>query len=460
LIAVAGTVSIVFWLRIDPSGDLQARVPGLDRPAGSDVQTVERAAATAVREPTGGPGVPSASIGQWPGFRGQNRDAVSLDTTPLARSWPAGGPALLWSVTLGEGYAGAAVSNGRVYVLDYDAVAAADTLRCLSLDDGREVWRNSYPVELTPNHGMSRTVPAVAGDYVITLGPRCHLACWDAQTGTCHWLIDLAEEHGAKVPLWYTGQCPLIDQDRLIVAPCGEALLVAFDYKSGDVVWESPNPRVWTMTHSSIIPMEFQGRRLYIYCGSGGVAGIAADDGTLLWDSTEWPEQFATAPSPVVLPGGRIFLCSGYGSTTGSLMLQLHADGRQITADVAFRLSPREFNAEQHTPIFHQQHLFGIRKRGRGQMVCLDLEGSEVWNSGRDHFGHGPFMFADGLLFAMDDEGLLTLAEVTPGGYRPLAQYQAFADGHDAWGPMAIVAGRLIVRDMTRMQCLDVAAKE
>jgi outer membrane protein assembly factor BamB len=31
-------------------------------------------------------------------------------------------------------------------------------------------------------------------------------------------------------------------------------------------------------------------------------------------------------------------------------------------------------------------------------------------------------------------------------------------DGVDCWGPMALVGGRLIVRDMTRMVCLDVAA--
>ena len=28
--------------------------------------------------------------------------------------------------------------------------------------------------------------------------------------------------------------------------------------------------------------------------------------------------------------------------------------------------------------------------------------------------------------------------------------------GHDSWGAMALAAGRLIVRDLTRMECLDV----
>jgi len=98
------------------------------------------------------------------------------------------------------------------------------------------------------------------------------------------------------------------------------------------------------------------------------------------------------------------------------------------------------------------------------QLVCLDLGGNEVWNSGKDKFGSAPYMIADGLIFAMDDHGVLTIADATHQGYRPLAQAQVIAEdiegeAHDSWGPMAMAAGRLIVRDMTRMVCLDVAKK-
>ncbi len=48
------------------------------------------------------------------------------------------------------------------------------------------------------------------------------------------------------------------------------------------------------------------------------------------------------------------------------------------------------------------------------QLVCLDLTGKELWNSGRDKFGSAPYLIADGLIYAMNDEGLLTMAEATP----------------------------------------------
>jgi outer membrane protein assembly factor BamB len=454
LLSAMGLLIIVRWVRSSPMAPIVMRVPGLD-------QVPAQAAAPAeVRpvpgEPTPGPGRPSSIAAAWPCFRGPDHDAINKDTIRLARTFPPAGPKRLWTVPLCDGFAAAAVHNGRVYVLDYDVDLAADTLRCLSLDDGREIWRNRYPVVIAHNHGMSRTIPAVAGDCVITLGPKCHLACWDAATGKSRWLIDLVLEHGATVPPWYAGQCPFIDDktDRLIVAPGGKALVLALDYHTGKIVWQSPNPRNWVMTHVSIVPMEFAGRRTYVYCGKGGVAGIAADNGELLWETDEWQIAMATCPSPVVAGEGRIFLCGGYNS--GSLMLQLREEGGRIVPSTVFRLPARQFGSEQQTPVLWRDHLYAVRQKDQ-QLVCLDLDGKELWNSGREKFGSGPYMIADGLILVLDDNGVLSLAEATPAGYHRTARAQVIEDGASSWGPMALVAGRLIVRDSTRMVCVDLA---
>jgi len=479
LLAALGTAALVLWLnggawRVQPEVEagagpatvrvslgnqgrppLMQRVPGLD---GTPKAALAGAGPLAeAGQPTRGPGQPADIPGVWPAFRGPNRDAICDDGTPLARSWPPQGPPVLWRIELGQGYASAVIRDGRVYVLDYDETAKADTMRCLSLADGREIWRNSYPVEVTPNHGCSRTVPALVNECVVSIGPRCHVACWDAETGQCRWLIDMIQRFGAEERQWYTGQCPLVDGDRVILAPCGpDALLVAIEYRTGQVLWKTPNPRGWKMTHSSVMTTEFAGRKMYVYCGTGGTAGIAADDGQLLWDETSWVENFATSPSPLPLPDGRIFLCSGY-DITGAMMLQMKQAGDGFKAEKAYELKRKEFNSEQQTPVFYRGHLYGVRKL-REQMLCMDASGKELWNSGSLKFGHGPYMIADGMIFALADNGLLVTMEATHEGYRPLAQFQVFENGHDAWGPMAMAAGRLIVRDLTRMACVDVRA--
>ena len=136
-------------------------------------------------------------------------------------------------------------------------------------------------------------------------------------------------------------------------------------------------------------------------------------------------------------------------------MLQLSEEGDKLQAKTLYRLKPAIFGAVQQTPILYQNHLFGVRPDG--QFTCLDLMGKPVWTSGASHrFGSGPFLLAQGRFFLMDDSGVLTLAEASTSGYRQLTQAKVL-EGPDSWGPMALADGRLLVRDMHTMACLEVS---
>src|SRR5512143_3402294 len=98
--------------------------------------------------------------GDGPQLRGPNRDNISTETG-LLRSWAAAGPKVLWKTPVAQGYAGAAIKGGRVYLNDYDETKKEHLVRAISLADGKDVWRWSYPVEIRPNHAITRTVPSV-----------------------------------------------------------------------------------------------------------------------------------------------------------------------------------------------------------------------------------------------------------------------------------------------------------
>jgi outer membrane protein assembly factor BamB len=53
--------------------------------------------------------------------------------------------------------------------------------------------------------------------------------------------------------------------------------------------------------------------------------------------------------------------------------------------------------------------------------------------------------------------GVLRLVEARTDEYRELAHAPVLS-GHDVWGPMALSDGKLILRDMRQMVCLDVKA--
>jgi len=463
-VGLVALAALAFWFFHGPGRPLALRKPGTDQRPGeagtlaNPVLAGKLIRADAPMHPDDQPRPDSglASLpGAWPQFRGTNRDGLSRETVPLLRAWPPAGPRELWSIELGEGYAGAAVLHGRVYVMDYDSDKKQDALRCLSLADGRELWRYAYPVRVKRNHGMSRTVPAVSDQFVVALGPKCHVVCLDSLTGELRWGLDLVHQYGATVPPWYAGQCPLIDQGAVILAPGGkDALLLAVNGQTGQVLWQTPNPHAWKMTHSSVIPMEFGGQRLYVYCANNGVVGVSADNGAILWETTDWKISLATVPSPLILDGGRIFFAGGYNA--GSLMLQLKKADDRFLAQTVFKLEPEVFGATQQTPILYDHHIYGVRPDGR--FVCLTLEGKPVWASdSSQQFGLGSFLLAEGLIFALNDSGLLRLIEATPEKYTLLGQAQVLPKGRESWGPLALAGGRLLARDLTRMVCLDVA---
>lgn len=453
-VAVA-VLALAVWLALGPGKDLAQRIPGTDRVAGS---AGPGASTNAVRvgEVVRGGGQPADLPGVWPQFRGPQRDGISTETVALAKSWGASGPRELWGIDVGEGYAGAAVVQGRVYLMDYDRVKKQDALRCLSRSDGQEIWRYAYPVSVKRNHGMSRTVPTVTGGLVVAIGPKCHVLCLDATNGELKWGFDMVYEHGATVPPWYAGQCPVVEDGQVILAPAGtNALVVAVDLATGVERWRTPNPNGWTMTHSSLVPLEVAGQRMWVYCASHGVVGVSATNGALLWQTTDWKISIAAVPSPVPLPGGRLFLSGGYNA--GSMMLEIQKQGDKFVPRPLFRLDAEVFGATQHTPIYLADHLFGVRPNG--EFVCLDLSGKVVWASGNENrFGLGPFLQAGGVFFVMDDGGRMSLVEATTARFNLLGRAQVLR-GRESWGPLALAGGQLVARDLTRMVCLDVAAK-
>jgi outer membrane protein assembly factor BamB len=401
----------------------------------------------------------------WPCFRGPDRDNISREDVSLADHWPDWGPKVVWSADLGEGCGGAAIHRGRVYVSDYDRQTKEESLRCFSLDDGREIWRRSHRVQIASYHGVSRTVPAASDRYAVSIGPKCHVLCVDAATGAFQWGLDLVREFGTDVPLWYTGQCALLDGGTVVLAPAGRgALMIGVDCATGKLLWKTPNPQGWRMSHSSVMPMTLNGIRTYVYGAEWGkVVAVSAERaraGEVVWTWGGLGKQ-VFIPSPIALGEGRLFLTSLYGA--GSAVIDASAvDARREAKTVSLFEPGRSLASDLHTPILQGNLLYGIQSGDAGatrnQFVCMnpDNGGTIVWTSGKDRrfSPFGPFLLADGKFILLDAEGVLTLAKLSSSKYEELARFK-LPDWHESRAPMAIAGGRLVLRDDRRMICLD-----
>ena len=108
------------------------------------------------------------SLADWPQYLGPNRDSTSPEMG-LLRAWPEGGPELLWTVSVGKGYGGPVVKDGKVYLLDRDD-EVGDNLRCLDLANGKELWNFAYEAPGSVMFPGSQSVPTLDGNHIYSCG--------------------------------------------------------------------------------------------------------------------------------------------------------------------------------------------------------------------------------------------------------------------------------------------------
>src|SRR5439155_18977154 len=118
-----------------------------------------------------------AASEDWPQWRGPRVDGT-WNAPKLPEKWPAGGPKRVWQQTLGGGYAGIAVADGRVYTMDRqprsetssDPTAdGEERIVCFDAADGKRLWEHRYPTRYGKLGGYSngpRAMPTICDGRV------------------------------------------------------------------------------------------------------------------------------------------------------------------------------------------------------------------------------------------------------------------------------------------------------
>ena len=400
-----------------------------------------------------------SSLADWPQYLGPDRNAISPEKG-LLRSWPENGPEVLWTISLGPGYGGAAVSDGKVYILDRDGRNDKDILRCLDLVTGKELWSYSYDAPGRVSHPGSRSTPAIDGNYVYTCGSFGDLYCFDKNTHKPVWNRNIWKDFSDEnVPRWAISQNPLVYGDSVIVASqTSKAGVVSYDKLTGRIRWASDalpggvgyvSPKIVHIDGVDNLVMITAGRRRG---GGGAVIGIDPNNGRQLWICKGWSCQIPI-PNVTAIGDGRLFVTGGYEA--GSAMINVEKKGNDYTVTELYKTD--DFGTHVHPAILYKNHLYGhcTTNTRRDGMVCMDLDGNIRWKTGRSPvFDKGGFVLADGLIFSVDGrEGILYLIEPDPAGYKELAKAKLL-DTNECWGPLALSDGKLLIRDQKQMKCV------
>ncbi len=414
-----------------------------------------------------------AMAADWPGWRGPDRSGASKETG-LLQKWPKEGPELAWTFeNAGTGFGSVAVVGGRVYVLGarpVDAMGDKRIEQVVALDDkGHELWKADigpmYDFKSNRWSGGPNSTPFVDGDLVFALGSQGTLVCVKAADGAEVWRKDLVKDFGAEISSggfgpakmgWGFSWSPLVDGDRLICTPGGpKGLFVALNKTSGNVVWQS-TALTDPCTYSSPIVTEAGGVRQYVAMTQTGVVGVAAKDGSTLWEHRrDNPYPDVVCPTPIC-KDDLVYVSAWKGGCT---LLKPAADGGKFKAEVVY--DKKEIGNAHGGVVRVGGVVFGCHDLASWE--CQDFDTGDVrWKS--DAPGVGSLIYADGCLYCLTATGEVALLAASPDGYRELGRFTpAKHSAHrrptgKVWTHPVVSDGRLYVRDQELLFCYKVKA--
>ncbi len=415
----------------------------------------------------------------WPQYYGPRRDSTSTEKG-LLRTWPKEGPKVLWTVPVGIGYGGPAVSGGKVYLLDRDD-KVGDKLRCLDLASGKELWNFAYDALGRFDHPGSRTTPTVDGDNVYTCGPIGDLYCISTSTHKPVWHKNIWTDFGggtrvpagfmnagpreSSLPIWGITQNPLIYRRLVIVASqTAQAGVVAYDKLTGELKWKSPalsggagyvSPSIVKVGGEDHLVMITAAQGFGRNASGGSVNGIDPLSGRMLWTYGNF-QCGIPVPHAVDAGEGRVLITGGYNAGSAMIKVEKKADGSYGVTEL---FKTVEFGSHTQPPILHKDHFYAqytTNERSDG-LVCMTMDGKVRWRTGEEPaFNKGGAILADGLLLATDGNTKLYLIEPDASGFKPLASAELLGPGEN-WAPLALADGKLLIRDHKNLKCLVVA---
>jgi outer membrane protein assembly factor BamB len=391
------------------------------------------------------------SRGDWPDFRGPNRDE-RYDETPIRTDWPRDGLPQFWKQPVGLGYASFVVADGRAFTIEQrrsqEVVAAYD------VNTGRELWTHGWEGEFRESMGGDgpRATPTYHDGRIYALGALGELRSLNAQTGALVWRRNILTDNDASNLSWGMSAAPLIVDDKVIVLPGGARgkSVVAYNKLTGDPIWKSlDDPQAYT----SPMLVTLGGVRQILVVSARRAMGLTVEEGRLLWEYPWVTNMAISVAQPLVInnEGGndRVFLSASYGH--GAAVFEVRRTGSALEARTVWENT--RMKNKFASSVLHDGYIYGLDE---AILACLDAAtGEQKWKGGR--YGYGQILLANDHLIVLTEDGDLVLVKARPERHEELARFSAI-DGK-TWNHPVIAAGRLLVRNIQEMAAFDILPK-
>ncbi len=392
----------------------------------------------------------------WPRWRGPDNTGQVPNGAAVPKTLPTE-PKIVWQIKVTDGLSSPTVSGGKVFHADNQG--GKETLHALDAASGKALWSVAYDDVFRDSQSAPgpRCTPTVDGERVYIQSYKGELQCLSVADGKQIWRANYVKDFGAA----FTGErgasiganrhgftgAPLVEGEHLIVAASGPAAsVVCFDKLTGKVVWKSQSD---VAGYAAPVAATIGGVRQFVIFTAQSVIGLGSD-GKLLWRvplETQWGRH---AMTPVVVDD--TVLVSSH--TAGLVGVRVTKQGETWSAERAW--TNKEVAVNFCSPVAVKGYFYGL---GPAKMMfCVDAKsGKTAWM--KESFfgsairrGYAGFLTMRDTILVLTDGGQLLLIAADPKECRTIAQTQVSGD---TWCNPAYSDGKLFLRDDKQLMCLQ-----
>ncbi|MGQ0633675.1 MAG: outer membrane protein assembly factor BamB family protein [Planctomycetaceae bacterium] len=387
------------------------------------------------------------SPGDWPEFRGPNREGI-VQGAEIETDWSAAPPHLVWKQRIGPAWSSLIVIGSRLYTQEQRG--EQEVVVCYDAATGAQLWAHDDAARFwdAVSGAGPRATPTFANGRIYTLGATGILNCLDATTGQRFWSHDLKSQAAATIPMWGLSGSPLIAGGLVVVYGGGEnqSNLLAFDAETGAPSWTAA---AGGQSYSSPQLVPIGGVPQVLMLTDGGLAAVEPATGAPLWHAGAVLPGAPRMLQPHLIDAARLFVGS-LQAFSASLIDVVAGDGGWTTSEV---WTSAQVKPEFSEFVVHDGNAYGF---DGAIFCCLELEtGKRRWKGGRYGRGQVILLADQGLLLVLSETGEAVLVAARPEKHHELARFEALHG--KTWNHPVIAHGRLYARNAEEIACYNLS---